>query len=385
MKIFSLFSGIGGIEYGFHHQGFETISFCEINPYAAKVLATRFPGVPLNEDVTKLKSFDGAEIVTAGFPCQDLSLAGGKAGIAGSRSGLVGEIFRILKSTKKSARPQHLVFENVAYMVSLGRGAALRYIISELEALGYSWAYRVVDARAFGVPQRRHRLVMIASLEVDPQAILFPKDYGRCPVDDSLADELIREDRWYGFYWTEGKRGLGWAESSVPPVKGGSTIGIPSPPAVWNPKSRAFGTITIRDAERLQGFPAGWTDVFDGVKKDEKSRWTLVGNAVCTGMSAWVASRLRASSTDIECDFFPIASSGSLPEAAFGRKGEVFKVSASKYPQKSSFKHLHKFLVDPLKPLSLRAISGYHSRVMQCSCTPPRQFLKDIEYYISRA
>lgn len=382
MKLCSFFSGIGGLEFGFHKHGVECISFNEIDPHARQVLSSRYNGVPIDEDIRLTTNIPKAHILTAGFPCQDVSLAGPKGGFTGERTVLVNEIFRLISKNRPKDRPNYLVFENVAYIVKLGRGSAIEHMTHELEHLGYSWAYRILDARSFGLPQRRHRFVLVASREEAPERILFPEDYAKPPVYDQLSDEDINLNRWYGFYWTEGKRGLGWAESSVPPIKGGSTIGIPSPPAVWQPENAHFGTITLNDAERLQGLPAGWTDVFDGDKKAEKARWRLLGNAVCTSMSDWVAERIINPSLDIQCDFTPLNRRKAWPNAAFGRKGKHFEVLASKYPINACYKHLKDFLSDPLKPLSLRAVNGYYSRVLECSCRPPEKFLDDLRVYI---
>jgi DNA (cytosine-5)-methyltransferase 1 len=384
MNICSFFSGIGGLEFGFHKHGIEPIYFNEIDSHARQVLSSQYHGVQIDEDIRLTMNIPKVDILTAGFPCQDVSLAGPKGGFTGARTVLINEIFRLISKNSPKDRPKYLVFENVAYMLKLGRGSAIEHITSELEHLGYSWAYRVLDARSFGLPQRRHRFVLVASREEAPERILFPEDYGTPPVSDQLSDVNINLKRWYGFYWTEGKRGLGWAESSVPPIKGGSTIGIPSPPAVWQPEKAHFGTITIQDTERLQGFPAGWTDVFDSDKKAEKARWRLLGNAVCTSMSDWLAVRILNPSNDIQCDFAPFKSGKTWPNAAFGRKGKHYEVVASKYPTHARYQHLKNFLSEPLKPLSYRAVRGYYSRVIECSCRPPERFISDLEDYIGR-
>jgi DNA (cytosine-5)-methyltransferase 1 len=191
------------------------------------------------------------DLVTGGFPCTDLSQAGRTAGITGKQSGLVGEVFRLLKA----AQPRWLLLENVRNMLPLDGGKAMTYLVGELEALGYRWAYRVVDSRFAGVPQRRHRVLLLASRTEDPRDVLL--------VDDAGERETggYRDDA-YGFYWTEGLRGLGWARDAIPPLKGGSTIGIPSAPAIWLPGERPGRKIVtpgIEQAERLQGFPPGWT------------------------------------------------------------------------------------------------------------------------------
>ncbi|WP_280221911.1 DNA cytosine methyltransferase, partial [Nocardia neocaledoniensis] len=93
-----LFAGIGGLELGLGAHGWSTELLCEIDPGAKGVLAARFPDTELHGDITKLRALPaGTELVAAGFPCQDLSQAGRTAGITGRRSGLVEEVFRLVK------------------------------------------------------------------------------------------------------------------------------------------------------------------------------------------------------------------------------------------------------------------------------------------------
>src|ERR1700759_4349298 len=96
LRVVGLFAGIGGIERGLSQGGHETQLMCEIEPSARRVLEHRFPEIDLKDDVRKLKSIPGADLLTAGFPCQDLSQAGKTAGISGNQSGLVAEVFRLL-------------------------------------------------------------------------------------------------------------------------------------------------------------------------------------------------------------------------------------------------------------------------------------------------
>ncbi len=220
-----LFAGVGGIERGLHRSGHKTRLLCELDEAAASVLRSRFPGIPITPDVRDVVRLpNGTDLLVAGFPCQDLSQAGRTEGITGARSSLVGEIFRILE---RQPVP-FVLLENVPFMLQLGGGRALDVIISSLEDLGYRWAYRVVDSRAFGLPQRRERVYLLACLEEDPRDVLLVDDVGE-------PEQVPREPVACGFYWTEGIRGLGWAVNAVPTLKGGSTIGIPSPPAILFP------------------------------------------------------------------------------------------------------------------------------------------------------
>ena len=164
-----LFAGIGGIERGLEAAGGRAELLCENWEPATAVLAERFPEVPLVGDVRDLRSLPPVDVVAAGFPCTDLSQAGRTKGIQGDASGLVGEVFRLLRRRDVPI----LVLENVRNMLVLDRGEAMRYLVAELEDLGYRWAYRLVDSRFTGVPQRRQRVIFVASKEIDPRGVLF--------------------------------------------------------------------------------------------------------------------------------------------------------------------------------------------------------------------
>lgn len=157
LRVAGLFAGIGGIELGLHQAGHQSVLPCEIEPGAQAVLRTRFPEIDLAGDVCGLERLPDVDLVAVGFPCQDLRQAGRTVGIAGSQSGLVGEVFRLLKA----ANPRWLLLENVPFMLQLDRGRAMRHLTSELGRLGFRWAYRVVDARSFGMPQRRQRVLLL--------------------------------------------------------------------------------------------------------------------------------------------------------------------------------------------------------------------------------
>lgn len=373
-----LFAGIGGIEVGLEEAGFRTELLSEIDPDASAVLRSRFPDVQLASDVRKVKSLPKVDVLAAGFPCQDLSQAGKKAGIEGTQSSLVGEVFRLCRSRR--SQPKWLVLENVSYMLRLDRGRAMTELVRELENLGFQWGYRVVDARAFGIPQRRQRVLFVASATEDVRGVLFA-DESDAEYDDAIGP--VEPNRAYGFYWTEGLRGLGWARDAVPTVKGGSRLGIPSPPAVWLPDQSAFGTPSIEDAERLQGFESGWTEPALAVGGRRGNRWRLVGNAVCVPMAAWLGRRL-AQPGDVVAPDRPLWDGDRWPMAAWGAKGESFAVDATMSPEAVDF-DLRTFLIDPLQPLSVKAATGFLSRARRGSLRFADGFLDELEDYVDAA
>jgi DNA (cytosine-5)-methyltransferase 1 len=372
IKTGALFAGIGGLDLGFHQNGSELVFASEIDPVAQAVLKRSFLATSVFADITKLQSIPKVDLLTAGFPCQDISLAGTRLGLLGTRSGLVNEVFRLVETS----RPEFVLVENVLNLLRLERGNAMRSILSDFESLGYRWAYRVVDTRGFGLPQRRMRVVILATNgERDPGHILLPQSAWE-EFSDPIQDLEASND--YGFYWTEGKRGIGWAINSVPTIKGGSGLGIPSAPAVFSMRHQLAGTISIEAAERLQGFPPGWTDVPEA--KREGDRWRLIGNAVSVPLSSWISKRLADtnSSTPMQ-DGHIYDHEGPLPKAAFGSEGRWESVMRSSAIEQDTFIPLRSFLEHPLKPLSHKALSGYLKRAHEGKKKYPEGFLEALE------
>lgn len=362
MRVAGLFAGIGGIERGFHEalgSRADTALLCESWGPAQAVLRARFPGAELHPDVREFRQIPtGVDVLTAGFPCTDLSQAGRTAGIQGQASGLVSHVFEALRVA--GDRLPWLLIENVPNMLSLDRGRAMAYLVGELEVLGYRWAYRTVDSRFTGVPQRRRRVILIASRNEDPRGVLFADEAGERPDGDYATNA-------YGFYWTEGKSGLGWAQDAVPTLKGGSTLGIPSPPAIWVPGSapgRALVRPSVEDGEAMQGFPRGWTATDDAAGRRNGPRWKLVGNAVTVGVARWVAGRLSEPG-DVVTDDELWEGEGRWPSAAWGEGGKTWSVKASEFPAHHPYTHLLD-VVDVINAdaLSERATSGFRSRLL---------------------
>ena len=357
-----LFAGIGGIERGLHRAGMRTEVLCEIDGAARRVLRRRFPDVPLVGDVRDMRVLPKVDLVAAGFPCQDLSQAGQTAGIGGSRSGLVDEVFRLV--ARRRSAPTWLLIENVSFMLHLDRGRAMAHLTERLSDLGFAWAYRVVDTRAFGLPQRRQRVILVASRTEDPRPVLLSPD--------EVSNEGIdSRGRACGFYWTEGITGLGWAIDAVPPLKGGSTIGIPSPPAVWMPDGM-LGTPDIRDAERLQGFPSEWTaSSVDDPTRRSGPRWKLVGNAVSVPIAEWAGRRVTSSATAWTGEDKLIEAGDAWPRAAWGRDHNAHAVRVGMWPVQYPYQHLAEFLTQPVRPLSDRALAGFLGRATRSTLRFP--------------
>lgn len=156
MRVGSLFAGIGGFDLGFERAGMQTAWQVEIDPKCRELLAARFPHASQYEDVRACgaANLEPVDVVCGGFPCQDLSVAGKRAGLAGARSGLFYEMARIVDELQ----PAWFVWENVPGLLSSHRGRDFAAILVELERIGYHGAWTTLDARYFGVAQRRRRI-----------------------------------------------------------------------------------------------------------------------------------------------------------------------------------------------------------------------------------
>jgi DNA (cytosine-5)-methyltransferase 1 len=162
LQLLDLFSGIGGFSLGLERAGMKTVAFCEIDPNGRRVLAKHWPGVPIYDDVRKLDAArlraDGIgriDAICGGFPCQDISNSGQKAGIDdGERSGLWKHYARLVGEL----RPQFVIVENVAAL--LGRG--LGRVLGDLAAIGYDAEWHCIPACAVGAPHIRDRIWIVA-------------------------------------------------------------------------------------------------------------------------------------------------------------------------------------------------------------------------------
>ncbi|MFI2257517.1 DNA cytosine methyltransferase [Streptomyces tubercidicus] len=357
LTVAGLFAGIGGVELGLQAAGMQTRLLCEWWEPAQAVLNHRFPGIPLHDDIQTLKALPDVDVVTAGFPCTDLSQAGRTQGIHGKASGMIKHLFELLED----ASPKWAVIENVRNMLALDRGTAMEYLVSEFERLGYTWAYRLVDSRFTGVPQRRQRVIFVASRTEDPRTVLFADEATERPESDYKEDA-------YGFYWTEGNTGLGWAQDALPTLKGGSGLGIPSSPAVWVCNAlpgRSIVTPRIEDAEEMQGFPRDWTKAALEVARPGV-RWKLVGNAVTVGVAEWVGRRLQNPGEFDETGQLILPKGMKWPTAAWGNSDERWSVPAGLWPEKHDYRHLLDVMdASEAAPLSLRATTGFHTRLLK--------------------
>jgi DNA (cytosine-5)-methyltransferase 1 len=262
LTVGSLFSGIGGFDLGFERAGMDVRWQCEIDKTAREVLRRHWPDATVYEDVRNVGSGAAAvDVVCGGFPCQDVSVAGRRAGLAGERSGLWFEFHRILAEVT----PEWVVIENVPGLLSSNAGRDFATILRGLVELRYGVVWRVLDSQHFGVPQRRRRVFIVGHL------------------GDGRAAEVLFESN----------------TKLLQAVSGG--VVCPSlirNGMVDNGGGRWTGGMVIRDmtgvrrltpteCARLQGFPDDWNDWLS-----DSARYKQYGNAVTVTVAEWVGRRI---------------------------------------------------------------------------------------------
>lgn len=365
MSVTGLFSGIGGFELAFQRAGFESQLLVEIDAAAAAVLQRRFPNADIHADVLDLPDLPAnTTILTAGFPCQNLSMAGDKSGISGTKSSVVQRMFELIERS----RVPTVIIENVYFMLQLDSGKAMNWIVGRFEELGYAWAYRVLDSMGFGLPQRRRRVYFVASRSLDPRTVLFADERPRL---DLPAPDLTHP---LGFYWTEGRSGIGLTVHGIPPLKVGSSLGIPSSPAVLFPDGEVLMP-SLSACERLQGYPAGWTAPPAAEDSKKNPRWRLVGNAVSVPVAEWVAHRIKTPGEVLD---FPIVSSRARrawPDAAWNVGEGRVDFLATDRPVSRPCPSISELRDDTWSRLSDRALNGFIGRALAGGLRTPDGFL----------
>ena len=194
MRFGSLFSGIGGFDLGFERVGMIPAWQCEIDKHCSALLKQKWPQVPNLGDVRNVRrsSAEAVDLICGGFPCQDLSVAGKRAGLAGERSGLWYEFARVIDELE----PRWVVIENVPGLLSSNKGQDFAVIIRWLAERGYGVAWRVLDAQYFGVAQRRRRVFIVGSFGNGRAAEILFESEGvswNTPSSREAGQEIARE------------------------------------------------------------------------------------------------------------------------------------------------------------------------------------------------
>lgn len=318
LRAWSLFSGIGGLDEGLRRAGVEHALLCEKDEWRREILRRHFPGVDIREDVAALAGKPGdADLLCGGFPCTDLSVAGKRAGLAGSESGLFFEFARLAESV----RPRWVLVENVPGLFSSHDGRDFGVLIGTLADIGYGVAWRTVDSRYFGVPQRRRRVLIVgaaasgdcrsgaeragAVLSVGASCPRHPlssaeEGEGVAAVLEGSPDVSSRVAGTFGSCADGGFRTIdvvgAYAVSENQRAEVLETTYAHQLTAGGGKPGQGYSTVrqgmAVRrlmpvECERLQGLPDGWTEPGTATR-----RYAAIGDAVTVQVGEWVGRAL---------------------------------------------------------------------------------------------
>lgn len=300
MKAISLFSGVGGMDMGFERAGIETVLQAERDPWCLEVLAKHWPET---ERVTDVRDVQGGrvDLIYGGFPCQDVSVAGKRAGLDGERSGLWFEFERILSEL----RPRWAVIENVPGLLSSNKGRDFAVILDGLEDLGYSVGWAVLDAQNFGVPQRRRRVFIVAGVtgRSVEQVLSLCESCGGNPETSAAPGEAVAgtPDGGAGERdWSPDTDRMTFVPDLVGALSdgahhGGGTNGQDAYTGRVFPAVGGVRRLTPLECERLMGWPDDWTRWTAGGKEIADShRYRMAGNGVVASVAEWIGHRIVA-------------------------------------------------------------------------------------------
>lgn len=341
MKVLSLFSGVGGFDLGLERAGMQTVFQCEWDKHATKILERHWPDVPRWTDVSTLtgahvlQHAPVIDVVAWGSPCQDLSVAGKRAGLGGERSGLFHQGVRIIKEIRELTNGQYpriSIWENVAGALSSSDGADFGEVLYEMDEAGACFSeWRMLDAQYFGVPQRRRRVFVIsvfdpataercpnpllpvsesvcrdieaggqtqqtatATIETDigiVDAIGFSHTQGLSAQPSDVAWPTLRKEGSgmavaYTLRDREGKpgggKGLLISTESALTLKGSSDMKL-----FIDGEQKILRRLTPIECERLMGWPDDWT-----AGQADTHRYKQCGNGVASPVATWIGQQL---------------------------------------------------------------------------------------------
>lgn len=268
----SLFAGIGGFDLGFEQAGFTTAWQVEIEQDLREVLSLRFPHAQQFADVREVgaHNLSPVDVLIGGFPCQDVSAMGARAGLAGARTGLFWEVCRIVEEI----RPQWLVLENVVGLLTSNGGKDFGVVLGALADRGYVGLWRVLDAQYFGVAQRRRRVFLVAGLGRQPPAGLLSD---AAPVD-AIPSTLGPQQ--------ESRPADGWAAHCLLAKNASSLISLGCENLVCHRGGRSAMVDRARVSEA--------SGILMGLDATDHREARAAGNAVCVPVARWVAQHLMA-------------------------------------------------------------------------------------------
>ena len=314
MTYLSVCSGIEAVTVAWKPLGFTPVGFAEIEPFPCELLKQKYPNVKNYGDVTQYEKWNAGQfdILVGGTPCQSFSIAGKRGGIADERGALMYAYLGIVETY----RPRWIVWENVPGVLSSNSGYDFTSFLAGLEKCGYGWAYRVLDAQYFGVPQRRRRVFVVGYSDnrADLAAkVLFEQEKPRTSFEasegkkkeitgtlttgfgargfdcDTILNNQFAVESYTQSSFAQYKEGIGTLRASGGDFGGGSETIIK--------EGKNIRRLTPLECERLQGFPDNYTQIeWKGKPKDQcpdSHRYKAIGNSMAVPVMRWIGERIK--------------------------------------------------------------------------------------------
>lgn len=317
MKFISAFAGIGGFDKGFERAGLTVTHQIEWDTHCQQILRHHYPHATLKGDICDVigSELGRPQLFAGGFPCQDTSIgAPHRSGLAGRRSGHFFEFARLIEESARiidATDPRWVVIENPTGLLKSKGGADMATVVRTLEDLGYGWAYRVVDGRDVGTPQRRGRVIVVGHRGGDPRPawnvladhapgseVAAPRPVGRRPIGLAPDGGAVFDAVWRKSARARASLDKGgyetWVSDGVANTLTGFDGGGPLRQTHLIAQAGRLRTLTLTEWERLQGFDDHWTE---GIPPS--ARYTAIGNAMHVGMAYWLGTRLMQEHTRV--------------------------------------------------------------------------------------
>jgi DNA (cytosine-5)-methyltransferase 1 len=314
MRYVSICSGIEAASVAWHPLGFEPVMFADIDPFASAVLQCRFPNVPNVGDFTQIgikHHVENIDLLVGGTPCQAFSTSGDQLGMDDPRGKLSIEFIRLIERIQ----PRWIVWENVVGVLRNDKGRALGSFLGALGKCGYGFAYRILDAQHFGVPQRRRRIFVIGYRGGDwrrAAAVLFEQENlqrDNIPTRNKLGvnkkaalakngsdhtrqiendSDIVSISKFNFFTYKIMEKNIA---NTLMKNSGSETIGADG--CIVIRQGNALRRFMPKECERLMGFPPDWTSVmYKGLLAKDGPRYAALGNSMAVPCMSWLGSRI---------------------------------------------------------------------------------------------
>jgi DNA (cytosine-5)-methyltransferase 1 len=268
MRFLSVCSGIEAASVAWNPLGWKAVAFSEIEPFPCAVLAHHYPDTPNWGDMTKFQEWpdEPIDLLCGGTPCQSFSVSGLRKGLDDPR----GNLMLTFGAIAAKYRPKWLVWENVPGVLSSDGGRDFGTFLGMLGQLGYGFAYRVLDAQYFGVPQRRRRVFVVGCLGDwrSAAAVLFEQESFK-------RDSSAR-----------------WGPRTVHPCLTATGARAFDDRTGYVLEEQGIRTTTPLEHERLMGFPDGYT-LLPGKRSADTPRFHALGNSWCVPVVRWIGERIN--------------------------------------------------------------------------------------------